>query len=183
MSLRPPSGAFPPPAQVKSLTTSTPDSFTLGSDGQGEIIAAWYGFNTSSMTNVVSASVKPEASPTFGAPQIISDPTVFSGPPVMSFDQSGDAVAAFPLGPGNDAGISTAFYDDTPPTVGAISGPSTGTTGAPVTFSIPQPTDAFTASPSIVWNFGDGSADGHRDAGVSHVRRSRWLHRQPDRHR
>ena len=80
MSLRPPSGSFPPPAQVKAVP-ATASSFALGSDGQGEIIAAWYAFNNTSMTNVVSASVKPQASPTFGPPQIISDPTVYSGAP------------------------------------------------------------------------------------------------------
>ncbi|HUO71904.1 MAG TPA: PKD domain-containing protein [Solirubrobacteraceae bacterium] len=168
VSLRPPPpAAFPTPAQVKSIPTSTPDSMTLAGNGNGELIAAWYGFNTTSMTNVVNASVKPAGSPSFGASQMISNSAVFSAAPVLSLDQAGDAVAAFPV-TSSPLGISAAFYDNTPPHVGPITGPTTGKTGTSVSFSIPQPTDGFSAVASISWSFGDGGAAASA-ANVSHT--------------
>ncbi len=158
VSLRPPPPApFPAPASVSSIPTDTPDGFTLGGNGAGELIAAWYLFDTGSMTNVVRASVKPGGSATFGASQIISDSRVFSGLPVLTVDQAGDAAAAFPL-TNAPVGIGTAFYDNTPPIVGAITGPATVKTGVSASFSIPQPTDAFSTVRTISWSFGDGSA-------------------------
>jgi PKD repeat protein len=152
----PPPAAFPTPAQVKSIPTTTPDSMTLAGNGSGEVILAWYEFNTTTMTNVVNASVKPAGSQSFGASQIISDSSVFSSAPVLSLDQAGDAVAAFPLS-GTARGISATFYDNTPPQVGPITGPTTARTGQSVNFSIPLPTDAFSTVQRISWSFGDGS--------------------------
>lgn len=159
VSLRPPSQPFPSAASVKSIPVSTPDAVTLAGNGDGALVAAWYAFDTGAMHNVVSASVKPAGSPGFTTSQIISDQTVDSSFPIVSLDQSGDAVAGWTTSVmGTATGIDAAFYDATPPKLATITGPATVTTGVAASFSIPRPTDAFSAVPSINWSFGDGSA-------------------------
>ena len=41
-----PTGAFPSPATAQSITTDTPDDFSLAGNGRGDAIAAWYAFDT-----------------------------------------------------------------------------------------------------------------------------------------
>ena len=150
-----PTGAFPSPATVQSIATDTPDNFALAGNGRGDAIAGWGTFDTSVMQNVVKAVVKPNTSATFGAPQNISNGTVYSNNPVIGLDELGDGVVPYQLG-ATPNGIAAAIFDGAPPQLGTVSKPGTVQAGKAATFSA-NATDAF-SSVTLRWSFGDGSA-------------------------
>jgi hypothetical protein len=159
VSIRPPGGAFPPPAGALSITPvpTTPAHFALAGNGHGALIAAWYSFETSVMQNVVRAAVKPAGASTFGASKLVSDPASEATFPVVAIDENGDAVAGYPLSSGSTPlGIGAAIYDNTPPTVGTPTAPSSVKQNVAAAFSTTA-TDAFSAV-TLSWSFGDGSA-------------------------
>lgn len=162
VSLRPAGGAFPAPAGVQSISVPTiPDGVTLGGDGHHDMVVAWWTFDTaiSTTNNIALASVKPAGVAAFGAPQVVSDTSVFvSAVPQVALDQSGDAVVVYSaMSGGNPAGVGYDVYEAASPLLGAPAGPATLAQGATGAFSVPQLTDAFSAV-SVSWNFGDGSA-------------------------
>jgi hypothetical protein len=154
-------GSFPTPAQVETVSPAgiTPDSVALAGNGEGDLVATWYTFDVGPMKNVVQAAARPHGASGFESAKVISDTSNDAGAPVAVLDENGDALVAFPLGNGGTPqGVSTAAYDGAGPLLGAPTGPSSVTQGAPATFSIPQPKDAFSNVASVSWSFGDGSA-------------------------
>ena len=158
VSLRPAGGSFPAPAGALSVSPVpvTPNSIALAGNGHGALIVSWWSFETSVMQNVVRAAVKPAGAAAFGASQIVSDPTTYSSVPVIALDQNGDGVVGFSLG-ATPAGTAVAVYDGAGPVLGSATGPATVKQGASAAFSVPQPTDAFSAVASVSWSFGDGA--------------------------
>jgi hypothetical protein len=159
VSLRPAGGSFPAPGSASSVTPvpSAPDDFTMSGNARGDVIVAWYSFETSVMHNVVRAAVKPAGAAGFDSSQIVSDPTSDAVQPVTAFDGNGDAVVAYQLG-NTPAGVATATYDGAGPLLGTPTGPSTVAQGTAASFSVAQPQDAFSSVKSVSWSFGDGSA-------------------------
>jgi hypothetical protein len=156
------SGAFPSPATAQSITTDTPDDFSLAGNGRGDAIAAWYAFDTT--VNVVRAVVKPSTSSSFGNAQIVSSTTVFSSLPVIGLDELGDGVVPYQLG-ATPNGVAAAIFDGAPPQLGTVSKPGSVQAGKAAAFST-KATDAFSAV-TLRWSFGDGSA-ATPGASVSH---------------
>jgi PKD domain len=168
-SSRPNGASFPPPGGVQSITPVPvgPANFELAGNGRGDVIAAWYGFETGPMHNVARAAVKPAGASAFGASQIISDTHQDTYDEVMALDQNGDAVVGLPLGSsGGPLGVEAAAYDASPPVLGNLSGPTRIARGARGSFST-SATDAFSPF-SFSWSFGDGSAAA-AGASVSHT--------------
>lgn len=160
-SRRPPGGSFPPPSGAQSIASVpvTPNNLVLAGNGRGEVIAAWYSFEMPANHNVVRAAVKPSGATVFGASKVISDPTKDTYDSPMAIDATGDAVAGLPLGSsGGPLGVEAVVFDTTPPRLGAPTGPASVFKGAKASFSVPKPTDAFSAVSSVRWSFGDGSA-------------------------
>jgi hypothetical protein len=158
VSVRRPGGAFPAAGTEQSISVpSIPDSFALAGDGRGDAVATWYTFDTGAGNNIVEAAVKAAGSPTFGAVQHVSDPTLFAGSAQPALDANGDALVAYgETSGGNPAGVSVAEYDSGP-VLGTPTGPASVVQSTAAMFSVPQPTDAFSTA-SVSWNFNDGSA-------------------------
>ena len=171
------SGAFPAPATDQSIATDTPDNFALAGNGRGDAIAGWGTFDTSVMQNVVKAVVKTNTSATFGAPQIVSNRTVYSNNPVIGLDELGDGVVPYQLG-ATPNGVAAAIFDGAPPKFGTVSKPANVQAGKAAAFSATA-TDAFSAV-TLRWSFGDGSA-ATSGGSVTAVRPRRRLHRDPHR--
>jgi hypothetical protein len=170
-SRRPPNGSFPAPAGAQSITPVpvTPNNFVLFGNAAGEVIASWYSFEMPPGHNVVRAAVKPAGATAFGASQVISDPTRDTYDSPMALDSNGDAVAGLPLGSsGSPLGVEAVVFDGAPPRLGTLTGPSSLLEGAKASFSVPTPTDAFSAVSPVKWSFGDGSA-GSTGLAVSHT--------------
>lgn len=160
-SRRPAGGSFPAPAGAQSITPVpvTPNNFVLAGNGRGEVIASWYSFESPANHNVVRAAVKPAGGTAFGASRVISDPTRDTYDSPMALDPNGDAVAGLPLGSsGGPLGVEAVVFDGAPPRLGTPTGPASLLKGAKASFSVPKPTDAFSAVSSVRWSFGDGSA-------------------------
>ena len=170
-SRRPPGGSFPSPAGAQSITSVpvTPSNFVMAGNGRGEVIASWYSFESPANHNVVRAAVKPPGATVFGASKVISDPTRDTYDSPMAIDATGDTVAGLPLGSsGGPLGVEAVVFDTTPPRLGTPTGPASLLKGARASFSVPKPTDAFSAVSSVKWSFGDGSA-GATGVAVSHT--------------
>jgi PKD repeat protein len=76
---------------------------------------------------------------------------------------------AFALGTtGVPIGVAVAVYDGAGPLLGTPTGPPSVAKGAPATFSVQQPIDAFSSVASVKWSFGDGSA-ASTGASVTHT--------------
>jgi hypothetical protein len=166
-SRRPAGGAFPGPTGVQSITPVpvAPASFTLAGNGQGEVVAAWYSFETDVVHNAVRAAVLRPGTSNFESSKVISSTTVDSGNPVVTLDKGGDAVVGMQLGL-TPAGVAVAVYDGAGPRLGKPAGPGTVKSGATASYSV-LAQDAFSPVASISWSFGDGSA-GASGTHVSH---------------
>jgi hypothetical protein len=161
--------SFPPPAGALSITPVpvTPNNFELAGNGRGDTIASWYSFEMPANHNVARAAVKPAGSNSFGASQVMSDPTRDTYDERMALDQNGDAVVGLPLGSsGGPLGVEAAVYDASPPALGSVTGPARLARGARGAFST-SATDAFSGV-RFSWSFGDGSAP-VTAASVSHT--------------
>jgi hypothetical protein len=168
-SQRPGGASFPPPGGVQSITPVpvTPANFELAGNGRGDVIAAWYGFETGPMRNVARAAVKPAGATTFGASQIISDQAQDTYDEIIAMDENGDAAVGLPLGSsGTPVGVEAAIYDASPPLLGALNGPTRIAPGVRGSFSTAA-TDGFSGV-TLSWSFGDGSAPAN-GASVSHT--------------
>jgi hypothetical protein len=156
-SRRPAGGSFPGPSGVQSITPvpQPPNSFTLAGNGRGEVIAAWYSFETDVMHNVVRAAVLRPGTSNFESSQRISSTSTDAGSPVVVLDRAGDAIVGMQLGL-TPAGVGVAVYDGAGPKLGTPTGPSSIKVGTKASFSVTA-SDAFSSVPSISWSFGDGS--------------------------
>ncbi len=185
-SRRPPGGSFPSPAGAQSITAVpvTPNNFVMAGNGRGEVIASWYSFEMPANHNVVRAAVKPPGATVFGASKVISDPTRDTYDSPMAIDATGDAVAGLPLGSsGGPLGVEAVVFDTTPPRLGTPTGPASLLKGARASFSVPKPTDAFSAVSSVKMVLRRRQRGGHRCGRVAHLHPNRPLHREGDGHR
>jgi hypothetical protein len=158
-SSRPNGAAFPPPGGVQSITPVPvqPNNLELAGNGRGDVIAAWYSFETPANHNVARAAVKPAGSNTFGTSQVISNPALDTYDEKIALDENGDAVVGLPLGSsGGPLGVEAAIYDASPPLLGALSGPTRLARGTRGSFSTTA-SDGFSGV-TLSWSFGDGSA-------------------------
>jgi PKD repeat protein len=166
VSLRPAGGTFPASPTSVAPVPSIVDDMTLAGNGHGAVIVAWY-TNAGGVNNVVRAAVKPAGAATFGASQVVSDPARESNSPIVAVDQNGDGVVGFQLGSsGSPLGVGQATYDNTPPTLGAITGPASVKQNSAAAFS-DTASDAFSAV-TLSWSFGDGTPAA-TGASVSHT--------------
>ncbi len=163
-------GSFPGPTGVQSISPVpvSPASFTLAGDGRGDVIASWYGFETSVMHNVVRAAVKPARANTFGTSRVVSSTTSDYTDPVVALDQNGDGVVGLQRGnSGMPLGVAAAIYDASGPRLSTPTGPRSLKFKTKASFSV-SATDAFSGISGVSWNFGDGSAKAS-GTHVSHV--------------
>lgn len=158
-SRRPSGGSFPPVSGVQSITSVpvTPNSFSLAGNSRGDVIAAWYSFESGPMHNVVRAAVKPAGASAFGASKVISSTSTDSYDHVITVDQNGDGIVGIPLGSsGSPTGVSVAVYDASGPRINKPSGPTSLRAGTKASFSATS-LDAFSGVGGESWSFGDGT--------------------------
>ena len=184
MSLRPPSGSFPPPAQVKSVTTSTPRQLHARQRRPGRdhrrLVRVQHEHRRRTSSACRSSpkrarhSARRRSSPTRRSSR--ARRCCRSTNPATQWPRSrSDPVTTRASRPRS---TTTRRRPS-----GRSAGPSTGTTGTPVTLLDPAADGLVHGVAEHCLELRRRERDGHRDAGVSHVQRSRWLHGHRDRHR
>ena len=152
------SGAIQSTSSGGSVTISNPatNSFRpkLAMNSQGDAVATW--LTIEGLTDQRQAAVK-TGSAGWGPLSNISAPEEeVLGAVSPAIDGSGNATAAWiHLGEATQT-IQSATYDATAPTLQALSIPTTGTAGEPLSFSV-SPLDTWSALGPTSWDFGDGS--------------------------
>ena len=120
-------------------------------DQAGDAVAVWDRFNGTNQ--VVEAAAHP-AGGGWSVPSKLSDEAQSAGEPQIAVDQAGDAVAVWERSNGPNFVVEAAAYDAAPPRLKAVSIPSDGRVGMPLSFSSTA-IDAFSPNLQTSWSFGD----------------------------
>lgn len=92
-TVRPPGGSFGPPSQLSAPELNT-GAQQVAVAPDGTVLAAWGRRNPSTSIFEVQAAVRPPGG-SFGAPVILSDPSVTSSSPRVAFDSAGRGLAVW----------------------------------------------------------------------------------------
>ncbi len=133
-------------------------------DPQGNAVAVWRRYNGTN--DIVQGAVRAAASGAWQAPVDLSAAGLSAFGPQVALDPQGNAVAVWYRNIGANTIVQGAGYDAAGPLLRALSIPSSGVAGQPLSFSV-SPLDVWSALGSTSWGFGDGtSATG---LGVTHA--------------
>jgi hypothetical protein len=133
-------------------------------DPQGNAVAVWRRYNGTN--DIVQGAVRAAASGAWQAPVDLSPAGLSAFGPEVALDPQGNAVAVWYRNIGANTIVQGAGYDAAGPLLRALSIPSSGVAGQPLSFSV-SPLDVWSALGSTSWGFGDGtSATG---LGVTHA--------------
>ena len=133
-------------------------------DPQGNAVAVWQRFNGTD--EIIQGAVRPAGSGVWQAPIDLSVAGQDAFEPQVTVDPQGNAVAVWERSNGTNEIIQGAGYDAAGPLLSALSIPTTGTAGQPLSFSV-SPLDVWSTLGTTSWSFGDGaSANG---TSVTHV--------------
>jgi hypothetical protein len=160
---RPAGGSWSAPGPIVSIAGDTADP-ELRLNAMGDALAVFKRDTTTSVTGVLQFATRPFAGP-WGSPQDLTGNTTVDDPRI-AMDPKGHATVIFATDDGSTLKIQTRVYDPVAPTLSAVQIPGNGTVGRTLNFSAAA-TDAWTPSPTLSWNFGDGqTAEG---PSVSHA--------------
>ncbi|MBA3807915.1 MAG: PKD domain-containing protein [Solirubrobacterales bacterium] len=133
-------------------------------DPHGNAIAVWRRYNGT--IDVVQGAVRSAGSGAWQAPVDLSATGSSAFGPEVALDPTGSAAAVWYAGRGADTIIQGTGYDTIGPLLGALSIPTAGTAGQPLSFSV-SPFDVWSPLGITSWSFGDGA--GANGPNVTHA--------------
>jgi hypothetical protein len=158
----PAGGAWSAPGPIASVAGVTSDPELRVNTG-GEALAI-FRRDVFIATGVLQFATRPFGG-SWAAPQDLSGDTIVDDPRI-AMDAQGHATVIFATDNGSTLAVQSRVYDPVAPTLSGVQIPGNGTVGQALNFSVTA-TDAWTPSPTVSWNFGDGqTAEG---PSVSHA--------------
>jgi hypothetical protein len=145
-----------------SVAGQYPDTPQVAFDPRGNALAVWNGGDKGS----VQAAVRPAATGVWETPVDISGAGQDAWFPQVAFDAQGNAVAVWHRHYNGNTVVQAAGYDAAGPLLQALSIPSTGIAGRPLSLSV-APLDVWSGLGATNWGFGDGATAS--DTRVTHT--------------
>jgi PKD repeat protein len=153
---RPAGGAWAAPVAISGPQMTESPEPRVALDARGDAVAIWNGYDGSvftvqAATRRANGAWQPAGSLSGTGVSLIPEARVATDP-------QGDAAVIWSIDNGTTELVQAEGYDDAGPIVDAVSIPSSGTVGVPVSFSV-APVDAWSAVAGSAWSFGDGASD------------------------